>query len=272
MSADKKRKNLPKKKDMAAEPEMIATSAAACNVLVDSCHDYDVLEEKMEFSVLSTEDFPSLPSTPLKPLPKRGRVGESADDIITKTNSGKRGVWVYEIGAFPDFKGHKNHIHQHPVSPDIQHKTDGIPQKMHGKVSGRVFVGNSLVSVDFGSNYLHSYVGVNGSTLYVAIRGIPLIVGFSLQPLIGEIIGVKFKRQANVTFQPGGERLTIILKFKGIDEHGHLMVDIRLKGKIAEVPQRAKVCIQPYTKIYNYSINLIISSSTRVYVISLLDD
>ncbi|XP_016326785.1 uncharacterized protein LOC107676675 [Sinocyclocheilus anshuiensis] len=84
MSADKKRKNsATKKKEMAADTEMTANSAAACNVLIDSCHDYYGPEEKMEFSMLSVEDFPSLPSTPLKPPSKKGR-GESADDIITK--------------------------------------------------------------------------------------------------------------------------------------------------------------------------------------------
>lgn len=78
MSADKKRKNsATKKKEMAADTET-TNSAAACNVLIDSCHDYYGPEE-----MLSVEDFPSLPSTPLKPPPKKGR-GESADDIITK--------------------------------------------------------------------------------------------------------------------------------------------------------------------------------------------
>ncbi len=37
----------------------------------------------MKFSVVSVEDFPSLPATPLKPPSKRGR-GESDDDIVTK--------------------------------------------------------------------------------------------------------------------------------------------------------------------------------------------
>lgn len=71
MSADKKRKNsVTKKKEMAADTEMTAnfSFAAACN---DSCHYYCGPEEKMEFSVLSMEDFISLPSAPLKPAPKK---------------------------------------------------------------------------------------------------------------------------------------------------------------------------------------------------------
>uniref|UniRef100_A0A8C2CAY1 Nidogen 1a n=1 Tax=Cyprinus carpio TaxID=7962 RepID=A0A8C2CAY1_CYPCA len=173
----------------------------------------------------------------------------------------------------------------------VQCVPDGIPQRMNGKVSGRVVVGNSQVPVDFASNDLHSYVVVNDGRAYVAISAIPPIVGFSLQPLssvggiIGwafalqqpgfkngfSIIGGVFRRQAEVTFQPGGERLTISQEFKGIDEHDHLMVDTRLEGKIPEVPQGATVQIEPYTEIYQYSTNLITASSTREYVINLQD-
>uniref|UniRef100_A0A673FUC2 Nidogen-1-like n=1 Tax=Sinocyclocheilus rhinocerous TaxID=307959 RepID=A0A673FUC2_9TELE len=173
----------------------------------------------------------------------------------------------------------------------VQCVSDGVPQRMNGKVSGRVFVGNSPVPVDFASNDLHSYVVVNDGRAYVAISAIPPIVGFSLQPLssvggiIGwtfalqqpsfkngfSIIGGEFKRQADVTFQPGGERLTISQEFKGIDEHDHLMVDTRLEGKIPEVPRGAAVQIDPYTEIYQYSTNLITASSTREYVINLQD-
>ncbi|ROI15540.1 hypothetical protein DPX16_0772 [Anabarilius grahami] len=67
MSTDKKRKNFAtKKKESAADMEALASSAPAHNVLVDSCHDYYGPEEKVEFSVMSVEDFPSLPCTPLK--------------------------------------------------------------------------------------------------------------------------------------------------------------------------------------------------------------
>lgn len=67
--------------------------------------------------------------------------------------------------------------------------------------------------------------------------------------------GGEFKRRADVTFQPGGERLTISQEFKGIDEHDHLTVDTRLEGKIPEVPQGAKVQIDAYNEIYQYSSN-----------------
>uniref|UniRef100_A0A671SMH8 Nidogen-1-like n=1 Tax=Sinocyclocheilus anshuiensis TaxID=1608454 RepID=A0A671SMH8_9TELE len=317
----------------------------------------------------------------------------SVKNLAEQTNSGKRGVWVYEIGTFPYFtdvapgevpdlpldshqyQTTRNPSHQHPVYPDVQQENldgvydrpehpppfqvqtvqyrperpavveienednikvdvftynsgecggqkcskfgecsnypsgrccqckpgyygngvqcvpDGIPQRMNGKVSGRVSVGNSPVPVDFASNDLHSYVVVNDGRAYVAISAIPAIVGFSLQPLssvggiIGwafalqqpgfkngfSIIGGVFRRQADVTFQPGGERLTISQEFKGIDEHDHLMVDTRLEGKIPEVPQGATVQIDPYTEIYQYSTNLITASSTREYVINLQD-
>ncbi len=83
MSADKKRKNsATKNKEMTADTETTDKLATACNVLIDNCHDYYGSEEKMEFSMLSVEDFPSLPST-LK-LPHKKGCGESADDIITK--------------------------------------------------------------------------------------------------------------------------------------------------------------------------------------------
>uniref|UniRef100_A0A671RAY4 Nidogen-1-like n=1 Tax=Sinocyclocheilus anshuiensis TaxID=1608454 RepID=A0A671RAY4_9TELE len=301
----------------------------------------------------------------------------SVKKLAEQTNSGKRGVWVYEIGSFPHFTdvapgevSTGSHSHQHPVYPDldvvyhrpehpppiqvhtvqfrperptvveienednievdvftynsgecggqkcskfgecrnypsgrccqcepgyygngVQCVSDGVPQRMNGKVSGRVFVGNLPVPVDFASNDLHSYVVVNDGRAYVAISAIPPIVGLSLQPLssvggiIGwtfalqqpgfkngfSIIGGEFKRQADVTFQPGGERLTIFQEFKGIDEHDHLMVDTRLEGKIPEVPRGATVQIDAYTEIYQYSTNLITASSTREYVINLQD-
>lgn len=315
----------------------------------------------------------------------------SVKDLPEQTNSGKRGVWVYEIGTFPHFtniapgevpdlpldsiRRSETQNQQQQVYPDVQqenldgvyhhpehpppiqvhtvqftpqdpqvveienddniqvdvftynsgqcggHKCskfaecrsyssgrccvckpgyygsgiqcvpDGVPQRMNGKVSGRVFVGNSPVPVDFASNDLHSYVVVNDGRAYVAISAIPAVIGFSLQPLssvggvIGwafalqqpgfkngfSIIGGEFKRQADVSFQPGGEKLTISQEFRGIDEHDHLMVDTRLDGKIPEVPQGATVQIDSYSEIYQYSINLITSSSTREYVISLPD-
>ncbi|XP_076880934.1 nidogen-1 [Brachyhypopomus gauderio] len=168
---------------------------------------------------------------------------------------------------------------------------EGKPQRMNGKVSGQIYVGNMTSPVEFANNDLHSYVVANDGRAYVAISTIPSNIGPSLQPLaslggvIGwafaleqpgyengfSIIGGVFTRQAEVTFQPGGEKLTISQEFKGIDEHDHLVVTTRLEGRIPHVPSGATVQIEPYSEIYQYSHNLITSSSTREYTVSLVD-
>ncbi|XP_070771837.1 nidogen-1 [Enoplosus armatus] len=173
----------------------------------------------------------------------------------------------------------------------IQCVAEGKPQRMNGKVYGKVHVGNSPSPVDFTSNDLHSYVVVNDGRSYVAISDIPYSLGPSLQPLsalggvIGwafaleqpgfkngfSIIGGEFTRQAEVTFLPGNEKLTIRQEFKGIDEHDHLVVSTTLEGRVPEVPRGSTVQIDPYSEIYQYSNNLITSSSTRDYVVSLPD-
>uniref|UniRef100_A0A8B9L2A0 Nidogen 1 n=1 Tax=Astyanax mexicanus TaxID=7994 RepID=A0A8B9L2A0_ASTMX len=168
---------------------------------------------------------------------------------------------------------------------------EGKPQRMNGKVNGRIYVGSSRTPVEFSNNDLHSYVVANDGRAYVAVSTIPDNVGPSLQPLsslggvIGwafaleqpgyengfSVIGGVFTRQAEVTFQPGGEKLTISQEFKGIDEHDHLVVSTQLDGRIPEVPQGATVQIEPYYEIYQYSSNLITSSSTRDYTVTLPD-
>uniref|UniRef100_A0A671VLG3 Nidogen 1 n=1 Tax=Sparus aurata TaxID=8175 RepID=A0A671VLG3_SPAAU len=173
----------------------------------------------------------------------------------------------------------------------IQCVAEGNPQRMNGKVYGKVYVGNSPSPVEFTSNDLHSYVVVNDGRSYVAISEVPYTLGPSLQPLsalggvIGwafaleqpgfkngfSIIGGEFTRQAEVTFLPGNEKLTIRQEFKGIDEHDHLAVSTTLEGRVPEVPRGSTVQIERYSEIYQYSNNLITSSSTRDYVVSLPD-
>ncbi|XP_068183596.1 nidogen-1 [Antennarius striatus] len=173
----------------------------------------------------------------------------------------------------------------------IQCVAEGKPQRMNGKMHGKVYVGNSPTPVEFNSNDLHSYVVVNDGRSYVAISDIPYTLGPSMQPLsalggvIGwafaleqpgfkngfSIIGGEFTRQAEVTFLPGNEKLTIRQEFKGIDEHDHLVVSTTLEGQVPEVPGGATIQIDPYSEIYQYSNNLITSSSTRDYVVNFPD-
>ncbi|XP_029962713.1 nidogen-1 [Salarias fasciatus] len=170
----------------------------------------------------------------------------------------------------------------------IQCVAEGKPQRMNGKVYGKVFVGNSPSPVEFTSNDLHSYVVVNDGRSYIAISDIPYTLGPSLQPLsalggvIGwafaleqpgfkngfSIIGGEFTRQAEVTFLPGNEKLTIRQEFKGIDEHDHLAVSTTMEGRVPEVSPGSTVQIDPYSEIYQYSNNLITSSSTREYIVN----
>lgn len=103
--------------------------------------------------------------------------------------------FLHCVGFDVESESEKSYSHN-----DVWWSLTGIPQRMNGKVSGRVLVGNSPVPVDFASNDLHSYVVVNDGRAYVAISAIPPIVGVSLQPLssVGEIIGWAFALQ-----QPG---------------------------------------------------------------------
>ncbi|TRY83857.1 hypothetical protein DNTS_030091 [Danionella cerebrum] len=169
---------------------------------------------------------------------------------------------------------------------------EGKPQRMNGKVNGRIFIGSSSTHpVEFSGNDLHSYVVANDGRAYIAISSVPAAAGPSLQPLhaLGEaigwafaleqpgyhngfrLIGGVFDRQTEVVFQPGNERLTIRQQFSGIDEHDHLQINTVLEGRIPEIPRGATVQIQPYTEIYQHSSSLITSSSRREYIINMPD-
>ncbi|CAB1429295.1 unnamed protein product, partial [Pleuronectes platessa] len=163
---------------------------------------------------------------------------------------------------------------------------EGKPQRMNGKVKGRVLVGAS--AVELRNNDLHSYVVANDGRAYVAISSVPPSLGPSLQPLsslggvIGwafaleqpgfhngfSLIGGVFSRQAEVIFQPGNERLSIKQQFEGIDAHEHLVVSTELEGRLPPIPLGASVQISPYQEIYQYDTNLITSSSNRDYTIT----
>lgn len=81
--------------------------------------------------------------------------------------------------------------------------------------------------------------------------------------------GGVFTRQADVTFHPGGEKLTITQEFKGIDEHDHLVVSTQLEGRIPEVSPGASVQIDPYVEIYQYASNCELKFSCCSIIISL---
>ncbi|ETE69401.1 Nidogen-1, partial [Ophiophagus hannah] len=165
---------------------------------------------------------------------------------------------------------------------------EGSPQRVNGKVKGRIFVGNNPIPVVFENTDLHSYVVMNHGRAYTAISTIPETLGFSLLPLasIGGIIGWmfaveqegyqngfsvtggEFTRQAEVTFLSNNEKLTIKQKFSGIDEHGHLTISTELEGKVPEIPFGSSVHIEPYTELYHSSSSVITSSSTREYTVT----
>ncbi|XP_041108807.1 nidogen-1 [Polyodon spathula] len=168
---------------------------------------------------------------------------------------------------------------------------EGKPQRMNGKVNGRVYVGSNPTPVEFSNNDLHSYVVANDGRAYVAISSIPESVGPSLTALssLGGVVGWafaleqpgykngfsitggEFKRKAEVTFLPGNERISITQDFKGTDEHGHLVVSTELEGRLPEIQADSTVQFEPYTDIYQYSNTVITSSSTREYTVTFPD-
>uniref|UniRef100_UPI00398F077B nidogen-1 n=1 Tax=Pristiophorus japonicus TaxID=55135 RepID=UPI00398F077B len=164
---------------------------------------------------------------------------------------------------------------------------EGSPQRVNGKVNGKVFVGTSPVPVQFENIDLHSYVVVNDGRSYTAISRIPAALGWSLLPLssVGSIIGWmfaleqpgyengfsivggEFTRRAEVTFAPGNEKLAINQQFSGIDEHNHLTIATTLEGRVPEISQESTVHIEPYNELYHYSGSAIVSSSNIQYTV-----
>uniref|UniRef100_A0A9L0SQS5 Nidogen-1 n=1 Tax=Equus caballus TaxID=9796 RepID=A0A9L0SQS5_HORSE len=180
---------------------------------------------------------------------------------------------------------------QHPQVIDVDEVEEtgvGSPQRVNGKVKGRIFVGNSQVPIVFENTDLHSYVVMNHGRSYTAISTIPETVGYSLLPLapVGGIIGWmfaveqdgfkngfsitggEFTRQAEVTFVGHPGKLVIKQQFSGIDEHGHLTIDTELEGHVPQIPFGSSVHIEPYTELYHYSRGVITSSSTREYTVT----
>ncbi|XP_006895439.1 PREDICTED: nidogen-1 [Elephantulus edwardii] len=165
---------------------------------------------------------------------------------------------------------------------------EGSPQRVNGKVKGRVFVGNSPVPVVFENTDLHSYVVMNQGRSYTAISTIPEALGYSLLPLapVGGIIGWmfaveqdgfkngfsitggEFTRQAEVTFVGHPDKLVIKQHFSGIDEHGHLTIDTELEGRVPRIAPGSSVHMEPYTELYHHSRSVITSSSTREYTVT----
>ncbi|XP_077024533.1 nidogen-1 [Tamandua tetradactyla] len=165
---------------------------------------------------------------------------------------------------------------------------EGSPQRVNGKVKGRIFVGSSQSPVVFENTDLHSYVVMNHGRSYTAISTIPETLGYSLLPLapVGGIIGWmfaveqdgfkngfsitggEFTRQAEVTFVGHPGKLVIKQQFSGIDEHGHLTIDTELEGRVPLIPFGSSVHIEPYTELYHYSRSVITSSSTREYTVT----
>ncbi|XP_030050841.1 nidogen-1 [Microcaecilia unicolor] len=164
---------------------------------------------------------------------------------------------------------------------------EGTPQRVNGKVKGRLFVGSNPVPMVFENIDLHSYIVVNDGRAYTAISTISESLGYSLLPLasIGGVIGWMFAleqpqykngfsitggefiRQAEVTFLPSNDKVVIKQQFTGINEHGHLTISTELEGRVPQIPFGSSVHLEPYTELYHSSSSVITSSSTREYTV-----
>ncbi|XP_070778426.1 nidogen-1-like [Enoplosus armatus] len=239
---------------------------------------------------------------PVQPVPPHSRPHQPQIVVVDEDEDLNVNVFAYNLetcahnrhrcSAFADCRDYSNgyccHCRPGFYGNGKDCVAEGKPQRMNGKVNGRVFVGNLPSPVELSNLDLHSYVVANDGRAYVAISNIPVSAGPSLLPLsslggvIGwafaleqpgyqngfSLIGGVFSRQAEVIFQPGNERLNIKQQFKGIDEHDHLVVSTELEGRLPAVEPGSSVQINPYKEIYQYDRNLITSSSNRDYTIT----
>ncbi|XP_075950721.1 nidogen-2 [Anarhichas minor] len=160
---------------------------------------------------------------------------------------------------------------------------EGAPQRVSGKVSGTVTVGSTPVALN--NIDLHAYIVVGDGRAYTAISEVPEPVGWALMPLapIGElfgwmfalelpnsqagfkITGAEFTRHAEVIFYPGNQRLSIIQKGRGLDDHNHLTVDTVVSGNVPFLPPGAEVTMDPFKETYQYYPSVATSTSVREF-------
>ncbi|XP_031707889.1 nidogen-2 isoform X2 [Anarrhichthys ocellatus] len=160
---------------------------------------------------------------------------------------------------------------------------EGAPQRVSGKVSGTVAVGSTPVALN--NIDLHAYIVVGDGRAYTAISEVPEPVGWALMPLapIGElfgwmfalelpnsqagfkITGAEFTRHAEVIFYPGNQRLSIIQKGRGLDDHNHLTVDTVVSGNVPFLPPGAEVTMDPFKETYQYYPSVATSTSVREF-------
>ncbi|RVE76570.1 hypothetical protein OJAV_G00010130 [Oryzias javanicus] len=130
--------------------------------------------------------------------------------------------------------------------------------------NGQIYVGwNSPDPVELNNNDLHSYVVANDGRAYVAISHVPDSVGPSLQPLssLGGVIGWAFALQ-----QPGYHNGFSLIG--GVfSRFAELVLNTKLDGRVPVIPPGHSVQINPYKEVYQYSRNLITSSSIRNYTV-----
>lgn len=64
--------------------------------------------------------------------------------------------------------------------------------------------------------------------------------------------GAEFSRHAEVVFNPGNQRLSIMQTGRGLDEHNHLSVDTVINGNVPFVPPEAEVTMGPFKETYQF--------------------
>ncbi|KAM4710680.1 nidogen-2 isoform 2-T2 [Anableps anableps] len=164
---------------------------------------------------------------------------------------------------------------------------DGAPQRVSGKVSGMVVVGSTPVELN--NIDLHAYIVVGDGRAYTAISEVPEPVGWAMMSVspIGElfgwlfalelpnskagfkITGAEFSRHAEVVFNPGNQRLSIMQTGHGLDEHNHLSVDTVINGNVPFVPPGAEVTMKPFKETYQYYPSVATSTSVREFSVGL---
>ncbi|KAI9561912.1 hypothetical protein GHT06_012874 [Daphnia sinensis] len=139
--------------------------------------------------------------------------------------------------------------------------TEGIPQRINGKVSGRIN------GVSFQEEDLHSYVVTSDGRAYTAVSKMNDSIGFDLQPLsmLGGVVGWLFARSTSTSapngyqltggkfnftttmdFPQSGHRVVIEQRFHGVDVFNYLRMSIHVFGTVPSIPHGSKIEISDY--------------------------